>query len=59
MLASRWCVIAMVCAPAVRAASSARVLARVPPSCDTARHAPRAGSSAALNAGRARTRADC
>ena len=35
------------------------MLARVPPSCETARHTPGNGSSAALRAGRARTRADC
>ena len=53
----RW-VIAMPCAPAVRAASRARVLARVSPSCETATHTPGTGSSAALNAGRACTRAE-
>ena len=35
------------------------MVARVPPSCETARHTPGAGSSAALIAGRARTSAEC
>ena len=48
---------AAVLAPASRAAAGASAVARVAPSCETARHTPSAASIAALGAGRARTSA--